>query len=71
MPGEQRADRPGGRRGQSEQVLVVTADVTLAGAVASKLADEPENWIKDFKRAWMAYRLSCHRCVASQFRLPS
>ena len=30
---------------------------------------EPENWIKDFKRACRADRLSCHRFVANQFRL--
>jgi hypothetical protein len=30
---------------------------------------EPENWIKDFKRACKADRLSCHRFVANQFRL--
>ncbi len=30
---------------------------------------EPENWIKDFKRACAADRLSCHRFVANQFRL--
>jgi hypothetical protein len=30
---------------------------------------EPENWIKDFKRACKADRLSCHRFAANQFRL--
>jgi hypothetical protein len=30
---------------------------------------EPELWIKDFKRACFADRLSCHRMVANQFRL--
>ena len=30
---------------------------------------EPENWIKDLKRACFADRLSCHRFVANQFRL--
>jgi len=30
---------------------------------------ESENWIKDFKRACKADRLSCHRFVANQFRL--
>lgn len=30
---------------------------------------EPENWIKDFKRACAADRLSCHRFAANQFRL--
>ena len=30
---------------------------------------EPENWIKDLKRAGAADRLSCHRFVANQFRL--
>jgi hypothetical protein len=28
-----------------------------------------EHWIKDFKRACFADRLSCHRFVANQFRL--
>jgi hypothetical protein len=30
---------------------------------------EPELWIKDFKRACFADRLSCHRFAANQFRL--
>ena len=30
---------------------------------------EPELWIKDFKRACFADRLSCHRFLANQFRL--
>jgi hypothetical protein len=30
---------------------------------------EPALWIKDFKRACFADRLSCHRMVANQFRL--
>jgi hypothetical protein len=30
---------------------------------------EPENWIKDFKRACKGDRLSCHRFAANQFRL--
>ncbi len=30
---------------------------------------EPENWIKDLKRACFADRLSCHRFWANQFRL--
>ncbi len=30
---------------------------------------EPENWIKDFKRACHGDRLSCHRFAANQFRL--
>jgi Transposase DDE domain group 1 len=30
---------------------------------------EAEGWIKDFKRACRADRLSCHRFVANQFRL--
>lgn len=30
---------------------------------------EPENWVKDFKRACFADRLSCHRFAANQFRL--
>lgn len=30
---------------------------------------EPELWIKDFKRACFADRLSCHRFFANQFRL--
>ena len=30
---------------------------------------EPENWIKDFKHACFADRLSCHRFWANQFRL--
>ena len=28
-----------------------------------------ENWIKDFKLALKADRLSCHRFIANQFRL--
>ena len=30
---------------------------------------EAEGWIKDFKRALKADRLSCHRFWANQFRL--
>jgi hypothetical protein len=30
---------------------------------------QPENYIKDFKNALAADRLSCHRCWANQFRL--
>ena len=30
---------------------------------------EPENWIKDLKRACFADRLTCHRFLANQFRL--
>jgi len=32
-------------------------------------AGESEGWIKDFKRALKADRLSCHRFFANQFRL--
>jgi hypothetical protein len=31
---------------------------------------EGENWIKDFKLHAKAHRLSCHRFIANQFRLP-
>jgi hypothetical protein len=31
---------------------------------------ESENWIKDFKVHMKADRLSCHRFISNQFRLP-
>jgi hypothetical protein len=51
--------------------FVVTTRTQAPLAVYDWYVDrgEPELWIKDFKRACFADRLSCHRFVANQFRL--
>jgi hypothetical protein len=51
--------------------FVVTTRSELPLAVYDWYVDrgEPELWIKDFKRACMADRLSDHRFLANQFRL--
>lgn len=51
--------------------FVVTTRTATPLAVYDWYVDrgEMEGWIKDFKRACVADRLSCHRFVANQFRL--
>ena len=67
MPGEERAARPAeppGHRWQSEQVLVVTTDVALAGEVAAALASDglPVGYARDGEEALR--RLAHQRPVA-------
>jgi hypothetical protein len=57
-------------KGPNTRFVVTTRDDDPAAVYAWYTArGEPENWIKDLKRACFAERLSCHRFWANQFRL--
>jgi hypothetical protein len=59
-------------RGENPRFVVTTLDEFSAGLiydVAYCARGQSENFIKDFKNALHADRLSCHRFVANAFRL--
>jgi hypothetical protein len=57
-------------KGPNTRFVVTTrADPPLALYDWYVARGEPENWVKDLKRACFADRLSCHRFWANQFRL--
>lgn len=58
-------------KGPNTRFVVTTRTDPAPLAVYDFYVDrgEPEGWVKDFKRACFADRLSCHRFLANQFRL--